>query len=69
MKDRKKELAIKTAIQSYKSSVSLGFSSRTAHAICEMENVYIMCSPFNIEGVDELVAVIKEAKEKYKSYL
>lgn len=61
---RRKEKVIKTAIQEYKNSVFFGFGSNTANAINVMENAFIMCSPFNIEGIAELQKTIKEAKEK-----
>lgn len=68
MRDKHKELVLKTAIQEYKNSVMFGFSSSTAHAINMMENAYIMCSN-NIEGIEELRRTIQEAKEKYKKEL
>lgn len=68
MRDKHKELVLKTAIQEYKNSVMLGFSSSTVHAINMMENAYIMCSN-NIEGIEELRRTIQEAKEKYKKEL
>ena len=69
MRDLHKEKVIKTAIQEYKNSVLFGFGSNTANAINVMENAFIMCSPFNIQGVAELQKTIKEAKEKYKDEL
>lgn len=69
MRDAHKELVMKTAIQEYKNSVLFGFSRNTALAINMMENAFIMCSPFNIQGVAELQKTIKKAKEKYKDEL
>ena len=69
MRDLHKEKVIKTAIQEYKNSVLFGFGNNTANAINVMENAFIMCSPFNIQGVAELQKTIKEAKEKYKDEL
>lgn len=57
-----KEKVIKTAIQEYKNSVLFGFGSNTANTINVMENAFIMCSPFNIQGVAELQKTIKKAK-------
>ena len=54
MRDAHKELVIKTAIREYENSVLFGFSSSTAHAINMMENAYIMCSAYNIKGIEEL---------------
>lgn len=64
---RNKELAIESAIQEYKNSISFGVSSRINRVINMMENVYIMCTPYNIKGVDTLGKAIKEAKEVYAS--
>lgn len=69
MRDLRKEEVVRTAIQEYKRSVLFGFGSNTANAINVMENVFIMCSPFNIQGVAELQKIIKDAKEKYKDEL
>lgn len=69
MRDRHKELVIKTAIQNYKNSTSFGFSSSTESAISMMENAFIMCSCYNIEGIEELRETINSAKEKYKKEL
>lgn len=69
MRDLYKENVIKTAIQEYKNSVLFGFGGNTANAINVMENAFIMCSPFNIQGVAKLQETIKEAKEKYKDEL
>lgn len=69
MRDLHKEEVVRTAIQEYKHSVLFGFGSNTANAINVMENVFIMCSPFNIQGVAELQKIIKDAKEKYKDEL
>lgn len=69
MRDRHKELVIKTAIQDYKNSILFGFSSSTAFAISMMENVFFMCSCYNIEGIAELKETIESAKEKYKKEL
>lgn len=69
MRNLYKEKVVKTAIQEYKDSVLFGFGSNTANAINVMENAFIMCSPFNIEGITELQKTIKEAKEKYQNEL
>lgn len=69
MRDRQKELIIKTSIQDYKNSILFGFSSSTASAISMMENVFIMCSCYNIEGIEELREIMNSAKEKYKKEL
>ena len=69
MKDKHKESAIQTAIQEYKLSVSFGFSSRTVAAINTMENVYIMCAPYNIDGIAVLGETINKAKDQYKGRL
>lgn len=69
IRDKHKELVIKTAIQEYKNSVLFGFSSSTVHAIDMMEEAYYMCSAYNIKGIAELKETIKEAKEKYKNEL
>lgn len=69
MRDKHKELVIKTAIQNYKDSILFGFSLSTASAISMMENVFFMCSCYNIEGIEELRETINSAKEKYKKEL
>ncbi len=69
MRDAHKELVIKTSIREYENSVLFGLSSSTAHAINMMENAYIMCSAYNIKGIEELRRTIKEAKEEYKKEL
>ncbi len=69
MRDKHKETVIRVAIQEYKNSVLFGFSSSTPHAITMMEDVYDMCSAYNIDGIAELRKTIKEAKERYKNEL
>lgn len=69
MKDKHKETVIRVAIQEYKNFVLFGFSSSTPHAITMMEDVYDMCSAYNIDGIAELRKTIKEAKERYKNEL
>jgi hypothetical protein len=63
MRNLYKEKVVKTAIQEYKDSVLFGFGSDTANAINVMENAFIMCSPFNIEGIAELQKQLKKQKK------
>ena len=69
MRDKHKEKVIEVAIQEYQHSIAFGFSSSTPQAIYNMEQAYHMCSSFNIKDIDKLLALINEAKEKYKKEL
>lgn len=62
-KDR--EAIIKNSIRAYRNTIMFGIDKdRLSNVINEMENVRIMCLPWNVKGICELEETIREAKEK-----
>ena len=58
MKDLHKEQVIKIAIKEYKTAKVRGDKREINHAINMLGNVYIMCAPFNIDGIEEVRQLI-----------
>lgn len=62
-KDR--ETIIDNSIREYKNTIMFDIDKdRLSNVINEMENVRIMCLPWNVKGICKLEETIKEAKER-----
>ena len=62
-KDREK--IIENSIRAYKNTIMFSINKdRLLNVINEMENVRLMCLPWNVKGICKLEETIKEAKEK-----
>jgi hypothetical protein len=62
MKNKERENIIQNSIKEYKNSTS---KESILNAINMMENAYVMCSKWNVNGIEQLRKIIIEAKEKY----
>lgn len=61
MANREREKIIQNALTQYKNSYS---KYQLENALNMMENVFMMCSPWNVKGISQLQISIKEAKKK-----
>lgn len=53
-----KKQVVENALREYKNSIPFITEQRKLDVINMLQNVYIMCSPFSIEGVDTIKQIL-----------
>lgn len=53
-----KKQVLENALREYKNSIPFITKQRKLDVISMLENVYIMCSPFSIKGVDTIKQIL-----------
>lgn len=61
MTNKERERIIQNALIEYQNSYT---RYQLENALNMMENVFVMCSPWNVKGISQLQISIKEAKKK-----
>jgi hypothetical protein len=65
MKDLRKQQVIKNAISEYRYRIATANwdKHKIVFAVNQLENIYIMCAPCNIDGTEKIRQLILDSKQ------
>lgn len=59
-----KKQVVETALQEYYDAIPFVNEQVKTDILNMLQNVYIMCSPFNIDGIDEIRQILQKEREQ-----